>query len=326
MSLATGRHAGCMRHLRPPVRLLVKALLLARPPPLLPTSPEPWKPLNPRLLPGVDEPAAGEGDDCALSIRFLPSVLLRRLSRGEAASSADRLLFVGEEVGLQRRQRSGKHPPGTRSAAAADGKTGGGIATGLERRRNDKAPVAIAEQATRQNGQQGPAGRDMPTSAVRQSSAQNGAEGSMAHTAGEHVFLDGSAIGCKYGHVPNVPVLGVWHRLRQDRLISDGGSGARSCARQHAASAETRDRLARRRGRVIVSHRAARDLVAAQQLTVSSGRFGSANNTRSGLLRRSWHPLTSQRWGRSLRLDACETACCTRRPRRGGSCSAVAGH
>ncbi len=60
----------------------------------------PWNPLNPRLLPGVDPPA-GEGDDCALSIRFLPSVLLRRLSRGEAASSADRLLFVGEEVGLR---------------------------------------------------------------------------------------------------------------------------------------------------------------------------------------------------------------------------------
>ena len=84
-------------HLRPPVRLLVRALA-AWPPALLwsPCAVKP--PLNPRL-PAVD-PIAG-GDDCALSIRFLPSVLLRWVSRGDAASSADKLLFVGDEVGLQ---------------------------------------------------------------------------------------------------------------------------------------------------------------------------------------------------------------------------------
>ena len=66
-------------HLRPPVRLLVRALE-AGPPALLrlpvdgnpPLRPSPQ--LYPRL-PGVDDGNPG-GDDCALNSRFLPSVLL----------------------------------------------------------------------------------------------------------------------------------------------------------------------------------------------------------------------------------------------------------
>ena len=91
------------------MRLLVRALGVVAPtllrlpvdgkPPLRPSLP-----LKPPRLPGVEDDGIAGGDDCALSSRFLPTCVLVPppcgVSRGDPASSADRLLFVGDEAGL----------------------------------------------------------------------------------------------------------------------------------------------------------------------------------------------------------------------------------